>query len=114
MLGYCGINCDQCPGYRGTVNTDQALLEEAARTYQQGAYTAEEWVCLGCLPADQAILARSCAECRVRACAVARGVQNCAACAEFEECPLLRDLLQEEGEAVRRRMQLLRQRFLER
>lgn len=114
MLAYCGIHCDQCLAYRGIVKTDPALLEEAARTYQQGAFTAEEWVCLGCLPADQAFLARSCAGCRVRACAVEKGVQNCAACAGFEGCTLLQGLMQGLDEAVCQRMQLLRRRFLER
>ncbi len=32
MLGYCGINCHECAGYRGTVNTDKALLDNGART----------------------------------------------------------------------------------
>ncbi len=119
MLAYCGINCDECPAYRGTVMTDIVLLEKVAGSSWHGAPSASEWVCLGCTPADQGFLARDCAACEIRACAIVRGVPNCAACGDYEPCRLMRDFIKgeseprcKEPETVRKRMEWLRERFL--
>ncbi|MDI7276008.1 MAG: DUF3795 domain-containing protein [Anaerolineae bacterium] len=114
MLGYCGIDCDACSAYKGTVTTDLSLLEKVAGRYWQGTYSASEWVCLGCLPPDQAIIAKYCARCKIRACAIARGLQNCAACDDYEGCSQLHDFIRGEDPALVQRMSLLRQRFLQR
>jgi hypothetical protein len=112
MLGYCGINCDECAAYKGTVSTDIGLLEKAAGSYWDGAYSAQEWVCLGCTPADQPFLAKFCAQCKIRGCAVARGLPNCAACDAYGGCAMLHDFIKGESEALVQRMDLLRGRFL--
>lgn len=112
MLGYCGINCEECSAYKGTVNTDMSLLEKAAGSYWNGAYSAQEWVCLGCTPADQPFLAKYCAKCKIRDCAIARDVPNCAACDGYETCKILHDFIKGESEALGQRMDLLRQRSL--
>ena len=26
MIAYCGINCDECPAYKGTITGDETLL----------------------------------------------------------------------------------------
>ncbi len=111
MLGYCGIHCDGCLGYRGTTAGDPALLEQlASRTGQ----AAKDWVCLGCQPADQPFLATFCAGCKIRACAIERGVPNCAACQGYEGCAQLHDFIRAESDEVVRTMALLRERFLAR
>jgi len=112
MLGYCGINCDECPAYKGTVATDMSLLEKSAGSFWNGAYSAQEWVCLGCTPADQPFLAKFCATCKIRVCAIAKGLPNCAACSDYETCTILHDFIKGESEALCQRMGLLRQRFL--
>ncbi len=112
MLGYCGIDCDACPAYKGTVTTDMSLLEKAAGSYWDGKYNAQEWVCLGCTPADQPFLAKYCATCKIRDCAIAKGVPNCAACDAYETCALLKGFIEGESEALGQRMDLLRKRFL--
>lgn len=112
MLAYCGIHCDECPAYKGTVTTDIALLERAAGSFWDGAYSASEWVCLGCTPADQGFLAKYCATCKIRDCAIARGVGNCAACGEYESCTLLHGFLKGESAVLCKRMEWLRGRFL--
>ena len=112
MLGYCGIDCAECPASKGTVTTDMALLEKAAGSFWDGAYSAPEWVCLGCTPADQPFLAKFCAKCKIRACAIAKGVQNCAACNTYESCQMLKDFIKGENEALCKRMEWLRGRFL--
>jgi len=110
MLGYCGINCEECPAYKGTVTTDMSLLEKAAAKFSNGAYTAQEWVCLGCMPADQPFLAKSCAKCEIRVCAIAKGVPNCAACTDYASCQQIKDFM--EGGALAQRMDWLHARFL--
>lgn len=112
MLGYCGVNCSECPSYKGTVSHDLALLEKAAGSFSEGAYSVTEWVCLGCQPADQPILAKYCAKCQIRKCAIQKGVQNCAACDDFEKCPQIQDFISGE-EALVHKMTLLRQRYLD-
>ena len=119
MLAYCGINCDECPAYQGTVTTDIVLLEKVAGSSWKDANSAAEWVCLGCTPADQGFLAKGCAACEIRECALAKGVQNCAACGDFESCELMRDFFKGESEprcnepdTLRTRMEWLRGRFL--
>jgi hypothetical protein len=119
MLAYCGINCNECPAYKGTVATDIGLLEKVAGSSWAGAQSAPEWVCLGCTPADQGFLAKDCATCKIRDCAIAKGVQNCAACSDFESCKLMQDFIKGESEPrcnepekLRQRMEWLRARFL--
>ncbi len=112
MLGYCGICCDNCLGYRGTTTGDRSLLQKLADRLWDGAYTAEDWVCLGCQPADQPILSRYCSTCAIRRCASGKNLPNCAACPAFEGCTLLHEFITKEGEEVVRTMALLRQRFL--
>ena len=111
MLGYCGINCDTCPAYQGTVNTRIDLLEKAVSEYGKGKTTTQDWVCLGCPPADQKILAAYCATCAIRACAIDKGVQNCAVCAEYETCEKIQQFLEGDAEGLRQRMAWLRERF---
>jgi hypothetical protein len=110
MLGYCGINCDTCPAYQGTITTNLGLLEKAAGDFWDGAYSAKDWVCLGCTPADQGFLAKFCAKCRIRSCAIEKGVQNCAACDSFDACAILREIM--ESEDLTQRMTWLRERFV--
>lgn len=119
MLAYCGINCEECSAYKGTVTTDIDLLEKVAGSFWDGAHSASEWVCLGCTPADQGFLAKDCAACKIRDCAIAKGVQICAACSDFESCKLMHDFLKGESEprcnqpeTLRKRMKWLRERFL--
>jgi hypothetical protein len=87
MLGYCGINCDECGAYKGTVNTDMALLQQ--------------------------FIAQYCSNCQIRTCAIERNLPNCAACPDFENCSRLHDFIKGESEEIALRMQLLRGRYLE-
>ena len=119
MLAYCGINCAECPAYKGTVTTNIGLLETVAGSFWDGEHSASDWVCLGCTPADQGFLAMDCATCRIRDCAIAKSVQNCAACSDFESCTLIHDFLKgkseprcNDPETLCKRMEWLRGRFL--
>lgn len=110
MLGYCGINCADCPAYQGTVGSKIELLEKASQVFADGAHSAMEWVCLGCTPADQPFLAKPCAACEMRKCAIGRGLQSCAACTEYDSCQRIQSILEPWGLAER--MGRLRERFV--
>jgi hypothetical protein len=109
MLGYCGVNCAECPAYQGTVNSKIELLEKATQAFSNGADSAKDWACLGCTPANQAFLAKPCAACKMRTCAISKGVQNCAACAGYDSCERIHKILDPWGLA--QRMGWLRERF---
>jgi hypothetical protein len=111
MLGYCGIDCSACSAYQGTVATRIDLLEKVAGSDLKGANKAQEWVCLGCTPADQGFLAKYCETCGIRACAIERGVQNCAACSEFAACDRVQTFIGGESKEVAQRMTWLCERF---
>jgi hypothetical protein len=110
MLGYRGVNCTECSSYKTTVTADKELLEKAAASLA-GANGAPAWVCLGCTPADQGFLAKYCATCKIRACAIDKKVQNCAACDGYESCQMLKDFIKSEAGALGQRMDWLRERF---
>lgn len=113
MIGFCGINCQACPAYKGTVDYDLSLLEKAAGSYWDGAYSAPDWVCLGCVQTDKPIIASFCAKCKIRNCAMQKKVSNCAACDEFEKCKTLQNFIQGESEELVNKMKLLRKRYLD-
>ena len=68
---FCGIVCDECPALRATRGDDIAGLQKCA----------DDCRCDGCRPAGR--LYKHCALCKVRACALAKGVENCAHCSRY-------------------------------
>lgn len=118
MLAYCGINCQQCIAYKGTVTTDLTLLKKAGESYEHGKYQPEDWVCLGCGSADQKFLSKYCQDCLVRNCAIEKKYQNCAECEEYENCAILHKSIMvaqddDPEQKLLTRMNLLRKRFLD-
>jgi hypothetical protein len=85
IIAYCGLVCTDCPAYIATQADDQAALEKVAAQWR------EEWnvfnitiasvICDGCL--DGGHKCSHCADCEIRACAVERGVINCAHCSDY-------------------------------
>lgn len=114
MLGFCGINCTECSAYKATVTTDEKLMQHVQDTFGDGKGTRTDWVCLGCLASERALIAKYCATCRIRSCAVEHEVVNCSACSEFDGCEQLYPFLKTEDAAVVLRMQWLRDAFLAR
>ena len=86
MIAYCGLNCDGCPAYKGTITGDETLLAEMSETYGKGKSDAIDFVCLGCKYFDVKLIATDCAACAIRLCAIAKGKDFCATCDEFETC----------------------------
>ncbi|TAM48018.1 MAG: DUF3795 domain-containing protein [Acidobacteria bacterium] len=108
MVGYCGIDCLECRAYKATLEGDEKGLQEMAETFGKGVLRAHDWVCLGCGPQNQHLLATYCDSCRIRLCAATKGVFNCAECETFERCATLQEFLGTESETLARTMGWLR------
>ena len=48
------------------------------------------------------LLAKYCATCTIRTCAIDKGVPNCAACSEFESCTKIKDFIAGESNETHR------------
>ena len=85
IIAYCGLVCSDCSAYVATQANDQEALERVAaqwrEEYNAPNITVESVICDGCL--DGGRKGSHCAECEIRACGVARGVANCAHCADY-------------------------------
>ena len=112
MVGYCGINCLECKAYKATVAGDEQGLQDMAAKFGHGEDQPLDWVCLGCGPHNQHLLAKYCLSCKIRLCATAKRVSSCAECDGFEQCTALQDFIKTESETLGRTMGWLRARFL--
>mgnify|MGYP001108265217 CR=1 FL=1 len=100
IVAYCGLVCTDCPAYRATQAGDWDELKKVAAQWSQEFdapnMTAESILCDGCLGdkgrkcsycaeclGDKGRKCSHCAECGIRACAVDKGVANCAHCPEY-------------------------------
>ncbi|MBN1260230.1 MAG: DUF3795 domain-containing protein [Anaerolineae bacterium] len=100
MIAYCGLICTDCPAYVATQTNDMAKLQELAKHASQQfgiTVTAQDTMCDGCLATSDRKCGY-CAECQVRACAVARGVATCAHCDNYG-CEILTEFLKMAPEA---------------
>jgi hypothetical protein len=84
MIAYCGLVCTKCPAYIATQAGDQEGLERVAAQWSKefhAKFTAADCLCDGCTGGER--LSAYCGKCEIRACAVARGVINCAHCDDY-------------------------------
>jgi len=86
MVAYCGVTCTDCQAYLATQADDREALEQAAAGWREyfdtPDITVEDILCDGCLTSDGR-LTGYCRQCKIRSCAAARGVINCAHCDEY-------------------------------
>ena len=86
MIAYCGLICTECPAYIATQADDRAALERVAAQWREEFnapnITVESVICDGCLTAEGRKCGH-CFECEMRACAMERGVANCAHCEAY-------------------------------
>lgn len=85
MIGYCGLDCDQCGAFIATKNNDDALrvkvAEEWARLYD-APIKPEHINCTGCQSAG--VKTYYCdALCEIRKCAAEKTVDTCADCSDY-------------------------------
>lgn len=84
IIACCGLICNECPAWRGLARTSEEARARWAQEWSTEALplTAKDLDCEGCIgPDDQ--LAAFCRDCDIRRCGTARGVSNCAHCADF-------------------------------
>ena len=86
MIAHCGILCEECSSFKGTISGNEILLAEMNKDYGDGKTDSIDFVCLGCKYADLSLIASDCSRCEIRACALARGKDFCATCEEYETC----------------------------
>lgn len=89
LIAYCGLNCADCGAYQATISNDENLREEVAKKwaaeYNAPNLTSKDIYCTGCTTAAGPWFSH-CQECTYRLCAKEKGVETCAACADFP-CP---------------------------
>lgn len=93
MLGYSGLDCEQCEAFIATRNNDDALrvrvAEEWARSYNV-PIKPEHINCTACQSAG--VKTYYCDQlCEVRKCATGKPVGACAECSDYP-CPVLNDV----------------------
>jgi hypothetical protein len=85
LIAACGLDCAQCDSYIATQANDLTALEQIAvkwtQEYNAPGLTALNVQCDGCMAEGRQI--GHCAECKIRLCAIERGLANCAACPDY-------------------------------
>ncbi len=82
MIAFCGLNCTLCPMYIATQNDDDAARAEAATMLEKAyglKFKPEEINCDGCHTKNGRLLGY-CNTCKIRACGMDKGIDNCTQC----------------------------------
>jgi len=85
LIVACGLDCAQCEACIATQANDLLALERVAekwsKEFDAPGMTVENIQCDGCMPGGRKI--GHCSECKMRLCAIERGLANCAACPDY-------------------------------
>lgn len=108
LLGYCGLNCAECPAYVAKQTDDQELRVKTAQEWSSDdfAVSPDSLNCDGCTTTTGTRWTW-CDQCAVRTCASERDVATCATCPDYG-CDTLESFLQMAGEEARTRLKALR------
>ena len=93
MIAYCGLTCTECPAFIATQNQDVQMATDTAAQWSKefgGTITVDDVWCDGCLVEGKKC--GHCSECKIRACAQKRQVENCAHCDDYA-CDTVNELL---------------------
>jgi hypothetical protein len=85
VVAFCGLTCTECPAYLAAQNDNDEERRRVAETWSQqynSDIKPEDINCDGCRP-GHAKCFHHCSECDIRACGVARQVDNCAYCDDY-------------------------------
>ena len=100
-IGYCGLDCEECDAYLGTIHDDQALREKTAKLWarlNQAPILPEHINCMGCR--GDGVKTVFCEHmCAIRQCALKRGVTTCGGCPELESCQTVGAIFQNNSAA---------------
>ena len=101
MIAYCGLNCSKCPALIATAANDiEGLKATAKMAREQWGLADATWEtvkCTGCK--GSGVRVADCADCKIRECAEAKGVETCAHCEEYESCEILSSFIAESPDA---------------
>ena len=112
LIGACGLKCHECSAYKATQADDADAIARTAAEWRKeygGDFKPEDVWCDGCMSAGDRRCGWARQGCPVRACAVSRGVANCAVCRDYG-CEKMMELvggvpqMQETLEAIRAKM----------
>jgi hypothetical protein len=81
VLSYCGYRCDRCPAYRENLKSPEGRrkVSEAWAKYYDYRVEPAQVDCDGCPEASEAPNPN----CKIRPCAIEKGLPNCAHCSDF-------------------------------
>lgn len=102
LIAYCGLDCEKCDAYRATRNNDNALREKTARHWSELNHVTilpEHINCEGCR-ADGVKTMFCQSLCKIRQCALKKGVETCGACADMASCQLVGKIISNNAEAL--------------
>ena len=91
VLARCGYRCDLCPGYAGNIQSfeDRQKVSDGWFKYYGFRIEPEQIRCDGCRD-ENPHARRIDGQCKVRTCAIGRGLDTCAKCKE-RPCQELKD-----------------------
>lgn len=103
MIAYCGLDCEKCDAYLATINDDQDLREKTAKLWAElnnAPILPEHINCQGCRA--EGIKTMFCdSMCGIRQCALKKDVVTCGDCADLENCPIVREVLENNPSALK-------------
>ena len=102
MIGYCGLDCEKCDAYIATVNDDPALRKKTAKLWAElnhAPVLPEHINCEGCrMNGAKTVFCDSL--CRIRKCALNKGVSTCGDCLDLETCQTVGEILENNPSAL--------------
>lgn len=103
MIAYCGLDCETCDAYLATIHDDQALREKTAKqwtTLNHVPILPEQINCHGCrMDGTKTVFCESL--CKIRLCALKKGVATCGDCPDMDHCPTVGMILSNNPEALK-------------
>ena len=90
IISYCGLICSNCPIHLASIETDIVKKNEmiskiilvCKKEYNIEYSPLDITDCDGCM-GESGILFSGCSKCKIRKCAIAKGVINCAYCNDY-------------------------------
>ena len=90
IISYCGLICGTCPIHLATLETDRTkkneiiseIIKACKEVYNIDYKPTDITDCDGCMSASGRLFS-ACSNCRIRSCAIDKGVINCAYCVDY-------------------------------
>lgn len=86
IIARCGFKCNLCLIYRENLKKDERnrqIFRDGLEKYYGEKLTLEECYCDGCMTDDSENPVRITKDCKIRPCAISKGLQNCGLCEHY-------------------------------